>query len=134
MNEKLYEGVTFCGFVAYEVGYLVVDDVEVGYGGCNLFSPHPFGKLRAGSSPLPRGEGTLNGGFVLALPLWIPACAGKTVSGGFAFGVGEAVADKVLSGFEAVVELGVGVLSLHGVEEELGDRVAFLCAVDDVLL
>ena len=33
VNEKLYEGVTFCGLVAYEVGYLVVDDVEVGYGG-----------------------------------------------------------------------------------------------------
>ena len=32
MNEKLYEGVTFGGFVADEVGYFVVDDVEVGYG------------------------------------------------------------------------------------------------------
>ena len=43
--------------------------------------------------PLPRGEGTLNGGFVAALPHWIPACAGKTVRGGFAVGVGEAVLD-----------------------------------------
>ena len=59
VNEKLYEGVTFGGLVADEVGYLVVDDVEVGYWGCNLFSPHP--------SPLPRGEGTLSGGFVAAL-------------------------------------------------------------------
>ena len=32
MNEKLYDGVTFCCLVAYEVGYLVVEDVEVGYG------------------------------------------------------------------------------------------------------
>ena len=98
----------------------------MGYGLCNLFSPHP--------SPLPRGEGTLHRGFVLALPHWIPAYAGKTVRGSFAFGVGEAVLEEVFGGFEAVVELGVGVLSLHGVEEELGDRVAFLCAVDDVLL
>ena len=82
-------------FVAYEVGDFVVEDVEVGYGGCNLFSPHPFGKLRAGSNPLPVGDGTLNGGFVAALllPDWIPACAGKTVRGGFAVGVGEAVLD-----------------------------------------
>ena len=107
--------------MADEVGNFVVEDVDVGYGRCNLFSPHPFGKLRAGSSPLPRGEGTLNGGFVLALSLWIPACAGKTVRGGFAVGVGEAVAGKLLCGFEAMVEFGVGVLPLHGVDEEARD-------------
>ena len=32
VNEKLYEGVALGGFVANEVGYLVVYDVEVGYG------------------------------------------------------------------------------------------------------
>ena len=84
---KSDDGVTIGGLVAYQVGYLVVEDVEVGYGGCNLFSPHP--------SPLPRGEGTLNGGFVAALllPDWIPACGGKTGRDGVAFGVGEAVLD-----------------------------------------
>ena len=41
---KSDEGVTFGGLVAYEVGYLVVDDVEVGYGidfAEDLFTPHP---------------------------------------------------------------------------------------------
>ena len=90
--------------MAYEVCYFVVEDVEVGYGISNLISPHP--------SPLPRGEGTLNGGFVVALPHWIPACAGKTVRGGFAVGVGEAVADKVFCGFEAVVDFDAGGLAL----------------------
>ena len=62
---------------------------------CNLFSPHP--------SPLPRGEGTLNGGFVAALPLWIPACAGMTIKDGCLV-VWEAVLDELLGGFEAVVD------------------------------
>ena len=105
-----------------------------GYGRCNLFSPHPFGKLRAGSSPLPRGEGTLNGGFVLALPHWIPACAGKTVRGGFAVGVGEAVLDEVLGCVHAVADFDARSFAAHGVDEERGDRVAFLGAVDDFLL
>ena len=33
VNEKLYEGVAFGCLVADEMGYLVVEDVEVGYGG-----------------------------------------------------------------------------------------------------
>ena len=126
MNEKLYDGVTFCCLVAYEMGYLVVEYVEVGYGGCNLFSPHP--------SPLPRGEGTLNGGFVLALPLWIPACAGKTVRGGFAVGIGEAVLDQVLCCVHSVADFDARGFAAHGVHKECGDRVAFLGAVDDFLL
>ena len=76
----------------------------------------------------------MNGGFVLALPHWIPACAGKTGRDGVAFGVGEAVLDEVLCGFEAVVELGVCVLSLHGVHEEDGDHVAVACALVDFVL
>ena len=76
----------------------------------------------------------MNGGFVAALPLWIPACAGKTVRGSFAVGVGEAVLDEVLCCFHAVVELGVCVLSLHGVHEEAGDHVAVACALVDFVL
>ena len=106
----------------------------MGDGLCNLFSPHPFGKLRAGSSPLPWGEGTLDGGFVAALPLWIPACAGKTARGGFAFGVGEAVLDEVLCCVHAMADFDAGCFAAHGVHEELGDGVALLGAVDDVLL
>ena len=76
----------------------------------------------------------MNGGFVAALTLWIPACAGKTVRGGVADGVGEAVLDKVFCCFEAVVEFGVCVLSLHGVHEEDGDHVAVACALVDFVL
>ena len=112
--------------MAYEVGYLVVEDVEVGYGGCNLFSPHP--------SPLPRGEGTLDGGFVAALPLWIPACAGKTVRGGFAVAVGEAVPDEVLGCLHAVADFDARGLAAHGVGEEDGDVVAVFGDACDVLL
>ena len=117
---------TFGGLVADEMGDLVVDDVEVGYGGCNLFSPHP--------SPLPRGEGTFSGGFVAALPLWVPACAGKTVRGGFAVGVGEAVFDEVLCCVHAVADFDAGGFAAHGVDEECGDGVTFVGAVDDFLL
>ena len=112
--------------MANEVGYLVVEDVEVGYGGCGLFSPHP--------SPLPKGEGTLNGGFVLALPLWIPACAGKAVRGGFAVGVGEAVADKVFCGFHAVADFDAGGLAPHCFREEARDVFTVFGETDDVLL
>ena len=65
----------------------------------------------------------MSGGFVAALPLhdWILACAGKTVRGGFAVGVGEAVADKVLCGFEAVVDFDAGGFALHCFREEARD-------------
>ena len=122
------------GLVAYEVGDFVVDDVEVGDWLCNLFSPHPFGKLRAGSNPLPRGEGTLDGGFVPALPLWIPACAGKTVRGGFAFGVGEAVLDQVFCCFHSMTDFDARCFALHCVDKELCDGVSILGEADDVLL
>ena len=56
-----------------------------------------------------------------ALPDWIPACAGKTVRGGFAVGVGEAVADKVLGGFHAVADFDAGGLAPHCFCEEARD-------------
>ena len=76
----------------------------------------------------------MDGGFVVALTLWIPACAGKTVRGGFAVGVGEAVLDEVLGCVHAVADFDAGCFALHGIDEELGDRVAFPGAVEDVLL
>ena len=128
--------------MADEVGYLVVEDVEVGYGVCNLITPIPTFPRRGGRSvfcsphpsPLPKGEGTLNGGFVLALPLWIPACAGKTVRGGFAVGVGEAVLEEVLCGFEAVVDFDAGGFALHCFREEARDVFTVFGETDDVLL
>ena len=90
-------------------------------------SPHP--------SPLPWGEGTL----ILsvsstALPLWIPACAGKTVRGGFAVGVGEAVADKVFCGFHSVADFDAGGLAAHGFREEARDVFTVFGETYDVLL
>ena len=41
---------------------------------------------------------------------------------------------RCFGGFEAVAELGVCVLSLHGVDEERGDRVAVACALVDYVL
>ena len=76
----------------------------------------------------------MGGGFVVALSFWIPACAGKTGRGGFAVGVGEAVLDQVFGGFEAVVELGVCVPSLHCFREEAGDVFTVFSETDDVLL
>ena len=103
------------------MGYLVVEDVEVGDWLCNLFSPHP--------SPLPWGEGTWSGAFAFT-----PALSLRERGIVVALGVGEAVLDEVLCGFEAVVELGVCVLSLHGVHEEGGDHVAVACALVDFVL
>ena len=85
----------------------------MGYGRCNLFSPHP--------SPLPGGEGTLNGVFFAILSRWIPACAGKTVRGGFAFGVGEAVADQVFCCVHSVADFDAGGLAPHCFREEARD-------------
>ena len=81
----------------------------------SLFSPHP--------SPLPKGEGTLNGGFAAALllPDWIPACVGKTGRGGFAFRVGEAVLDQVLGCFHSVADFDAGGLAPHCFREEARD-------------
>ena len=42
-------------------------------------------------------------GCPLALPLWIPACAGMTIKDGCLV-VWEAVLDELLGGFEAVVD------------------------------
>ena len=128
--------------MADEVGYLVVEDVEVGYWGCNLFSPHPNpllpvlgqGHASQGQARLPWGEGTLIGGFVAALLLWIPAYAGKTVRGGFAVGVGEAEADQVLGGFEAVVDFDARGLAVQGVGEKARDVFTVFGETDDVLL
>ena len=50
VNEKIYEGVTFCCLVADEMGYLVVENVEVGYGGCDFFTPIPAFPHRGGRS------------------------------------------------------------------------------------
>ena len=86
---------------------------------CSLFWDRDM--LRRGRHVSPGGEGTLNGGFVAALLLWIPAYAGKTVRGGFAVGVGEAVADKVLGGFEAVVDFDAGGFAVQGVGEKARD-------------
>ena len=102
-----------------------------GWGGLSIsFSPHP--------SPLPRGEGTLDGGFVAALLLldWIPACAGKTVRGGFAVavGAGEAVPDEVLCGFHSVADFDARGFAAHGVGEEDGNVVAVFGDAGDVLL
>ena len=110
----------------------------------------PFDKLKASGSfsdlgggdssfPLtltlsPGERGLWAGVSSVALPHWIPACAGKTVRGGVASGVGEAVLDKVFCCFEAVVEFGVCVLSLHGVHEEAGDVFTVFSETDDVLL
>ena len=68
----------------------------------------------------------MDGGFVAALLLldWIPACAGKTVRGGFAIGVGEAVSDEVLCCFHAVADFDARSFAAHGVGEEGGDVVA----------
>ena len=126
VHEEVDDGVTFCGLVSDEVGYLVVEDVEVSDGLCNVFSPHP--------SPLPWGEGTFDGGFVAALPLWIPACAGKTARGGFAFGVGETVLDEVLCCFHSMADFDAGCFAAHGVCEEDGDVVAVFGDAGDVLL
>ena len=116
---------TFGCLVADEVGYFVVEDVEMGDGLWSLFSPHPFGKLRAGSNPISRGEGTLNGTLALIL-----RDRGVVV----ALGVGEAVLDELLCCVHAVVDFDAGGFALHCADEEGGDRVAFPSAVDDVLL
>ena len=76
----------------------------------------------------------MNGGFVAALPLWIPACAGKTVRGGFAVGVGEAVLDEVLGCFHAVVDFDAGGFALHCFRKEAGDAFTVFGETDDVLL
>ena len=76
----------------------------------------------------------MDGGFVAALPLWIPACAGKTVRGGFAVGVGEAVLDKVFCCFHSVADFDAGCFALHCVDKELCDGVSILGEADNVLL
>ena len=76
----------------------------------------------------------MNGGFVLALPLWIPVCAGKTVRGGFAVGVGEAVLDEVLCCFHSMADFDAGCFALHSVDKELCDGVSILGEADNVLL
>ena len=68
-------------------------------------------------------------GLLPALPRWIPACAGMTKSI-----VCEAEADQVLCGFEFVMVLCAGVLSLDGVREEVNYQVAVACALADFLL
>ena len=76
----------------------------------------------------------MDGGFVAALPLWIPACAGKTIRGGFAVGVGEAVPDEVLCCFHSVADFDARGFAAHGVGEEDGDVVAVFGDAGDVLL
>ena len=75
----------------------------------------------------------MNGGFVAALPLWIPACAGMTIKDGCLV-VWEAVLDELLGGFEAVVDFDAGGFALHCAEKELCDGVSILGEADDVLL
>ena len=65
-------------------------------------------------------------GCPLALLLWIPACAGKTVRGGFAFRVGEAEADQVLGGFHSVADFDARGLAVQGVGEKARDVVSRL--------
>ena len=66
--------------------------------------------------------------------LWNPACAGRTVRGGFAVGVGEAVLDEVLGCFHAVADFDALGFAAHGVGEEGGDVVAVFGDVVYVLL
>ena len=86
--------------------------------------PHP-------SLPPSRGNGVFP---CLALPLWIPACAGKTVRGGFAFRVGEAVLDQVFCCFHSVADFDAGCFALHCVDKEFCDGVSILGEADNVLL
>ena len=81
----------------------------------------------------PRRRGTL-GGLCPRPALWIPACAGKTVRGGFAFGVGEAVLDEVFCCFHSVADFDAGCFALHCVDKEFCDGVSILGEADDVLL
>ena len=47
---------------------------------------------------------------------------------------GEAVLDQVFGCVHSVADFDAGGFAAHGVDEEGGDRVAFLGAVDDFLL
>ena len=51
-----------------------------------------------------------------------------------AFGLGEAVLDQVLCCVHSVADFDAGGFAAHGVDEECGDGVAFVGAVDDFLL
>ena len=59
-------------------------------------------------SPVKRGLWTWVSSPLCSCSLWIPACAGKTVRGGFAVGVGEAVLDEVLGCVHSVADFDAG--------------------------
>ena len=89
---------------------MVVEDVEVGYLrwiGCR--------------------------GCPLALPLWIPACAGMTIKDDCLV-VWKAVLDELLCCVHAVADFDAGGFALHCAEKELCDGVSILGEADDVLL
>ena len=75
----------------------------------------------------------MDGGFVAALLLWIPACAGMTIKDGCLV-VWEAELDELLGGFEAVVDFDAGGFALHCFREEAGDAFTVFGETDDVLL
>ena len=80
-------------------------------------SPHP--------SPLPWGEGTLDGGFAPILRV-----RGNVV----AVGIGEAVLDEVFCCFHSMADFDAGCFALHCVDKELCDGVSILGEADNVLL
>ena len=77
----------------------------------------------------------MNGGFVLALPDWIPACAGIRRSEVVSQSVsGKPYLDEVLGCFHSMADFDAGCFALHCVDKELCDGVSILGQADNVLL